>query len=185
MSWEILYLDNTDIDVQFIAPIGIGLALFIAQLVAMPFTGASLNPARSFGPAVATHHFPGYHWIYWIGPLAGSVLAAGFYKLVKVLESETALAMRGENVLGHRHGVSNSSAIPTGAQTLPPPLHVLDPVAEHDPEKGLPKSPVQEGGAGSVQQRYVSEPEDPVYDRGSPKSSSAASLRSMIATVQK
>lgn len=125
----------------FIAPIGIGLALFVAQLVGGPFTGASLNPARSFGAAVATHHFPGYHWIYWIGPLAGSLLAAGFYKVVKVLEVETALAVQGPNFLGHRRGVSNSSAVlPSGrrrSQSLPKEIHTLDPVPESDLEKGL------------------------------------------------
>lgn len=50
----------------------------------------SLNPARSFGPCVVLTSFPGYHWIYWLGPALGSVLAAGFYRFVKVLEYETA-----------------------------------------------------------------------------------------------
>lgn len=112
--------------------------MFVAQLAGGPFTTASLNPARSFGPAVATHHFPGYHWIYWIGPILGSILAAGVYKLVRTLETETALAIRGENVLGHRRGISNSSTVPARAQALPPKEpHTLTPVAEHDLEKGL------------------------------------------------
>jgi len=34
--------------------------------------------------------FPGYHWIYWLGPCLGSLLAVGFYRFVKVLEYETA-----------------------------------------------------------------------------------------------
>ncbi|KAF2228839.1 aquaporin-like protein, partial [Viridothelium virens] len=74
----------------FIAPIGIGLALFVAELAGVFFTGGSLNPARSFGPCVALRSFEGYHWIYWIGPLFGSLLAVAFYKFVKVLEYETA-----------------------------------------------------------------------------------------------
>lgn len=53
------------------------------------FTGGSLNPARSFGPAVVTGQFDGYHWIYWVGPLLGTLLAYGFYKLMKVAEYET------------------------------------------------------------------------------------------------
>lgn len=56
----------------------------------MYFTGGSLNPARSFGPAVVNHKFAGYHWIYWLGPVLGSVIAAGFYKFIKILEYETA-----------------------------------------------------------------------------------------------
>ncbi|KAF1365969.1 aquaporin [Lizonia empirigonia] len=74
----------------FIAPIGIGLALFIAQLaVGVLYTGGSLNPARSFGPDVATKRFDGYHWIYWVGPLLGALLAVLLYRLLKMLEYET------------------------------------------------------------------------------------------------
>lgn len=54
------------------------------------FTGGSLNPARSFGPCVVLHEFAHYHWIYWLGPILGSIVAAGFYKFIKVLEYETA-----------------------------------------------------------------------------------------------
>lgn len=74
----------------FIAPVGIGLSLFIAELTGVFFTGGSLNPARSFGPAVVDREFAGYHWIYWLGPVLGSLVAAGFYKFIKVLEYETA-----------------------------------------------------------------------------------------------
>jgi hypothetical protein len=54
------------------------------MLVGTPYTGASVNPARSFGPAVVEKSFPIYHWIYWLGPILGAFLAAGFYKFVKV-----------------------------------------------------------------------------------------------------
>ncbi len=57
--------------------------------VAVFYTGGSLNPARSFGPAVVLHTFPGYHWIYWLGPFLGTIVAVVFYKLVKGLEYET------------------------------------------------------------------------------------------------
>ena len=50
----------------FLAPIGIGLSLFIAELTGVYFTGGSLNPARSFGPCVVLATFPGYHWLYWL-----------------------------------------------------------------------------------------------------------------------
>ncbi|ORY65115.1 aquaporin-like protein [Pseudomassariella vexata] len=74
----------------FIAPIGIGLALFVAEIPGVYFTGGSLNPARSFGCAVAARSFPGYHWIYWFGPLMGAVVAAGFYRFVKRCHYEEA-----------------------------------------------------------------------------------------------
>ncbi|KAI9813921.1 MAG: hypothetical protein M1826_002354 [Phylliscum demangeonii] len=74
----------------FLAPVGIGLALFVAELSGIYYTGGSLNPARTLGPDVVTRSFHHYHWIYWVGPLLGTLLASGFYKFVKVLEYETA-----------------------------------------------------------------------------------------------
>ncbi|GME28761.1 Major intrinsic protein [Neofusicoccum parvum] len=74
----------------FLAPVGIGLALFVAEMSGVYFTGGSLNPARSFGPDVILHTFDGYHWIYWVGPALGSLLAVVMYRLIKTLEYETA-----------------------------------------------------------------------------------------------
>ena len=74
----------------FLAPIGIGLALFVAMMGGVYFTGGSLNPTRSFGPAVAGTSFPGYHWIYWVGPLLGAAVAAGYYRFVKYFNYEEA-----------------------------------------------------------------------------------------------
>jgi aquaporin related protein len=44
------------------------------------------------GPSVVQKSFPDYHWIYWIGPFVGALLAAALYKLVKSLEYERANA---------------------------------------------------------------------------------------------
>ena len=74
----------------FLAPLGIGMSLFIAELAGVFYTGGSLNPARSFGPCVANLDFPTSHWIYWAGPILGAILAAGFYYLFKALRYETA-----------------------------------------------------------------------------------------------
>ena len=74
----------------FMAPIGIGLSLFISELSGVSFTGGSLNPARSFGPALVLMDFPSEHWIYWLGPAVGAVLAAGLYKFLKILDYERA-----------------------------------------------------------------------------------------------
>ncbi|EME44968.1 hypothetical protein DOTSEDRAFT_95930, partial [Dothistroma septosporum NZE10] len=75
---------------NFIAPVGIGLSLFIAELTGVFWTGGSLNPARSFAPQVALASFPGSHWVYWVGPLCGSLLSVLLFKLIKALEYETA-----------------------------------------------------------------------------------------------
>lgn len=55
--------------------IAIGFTLAAGILVAGPLTGAALNPARAFGPALASATFAD-HYVYWIGPLVGGVLAA-------------------------------------------------------------------------------------------------------------
>lgn len=47
----------------YMAPVGIGLALFIAELVGVFFTGGSLNPARSLGPCVTTGDFGSDQWV--------------------------------------------------------------------------------------------------------------------------
>ncbi|KAL2674233.1 hypothetical protein Neosp_012684 [[Neocosmospora] mangrovei] len=74
----------------FLAPVGIGLALFVALIPGVSVTGGSANPVRSFGCAVAGASFPGYHWIYWVGPALGATLAALYYRLVKRLHYEEA-----------------------------------------------------------------------------------------------
>ncbi|TKA71150.1 hypothetical protein B0A55_08249 [Friedmanniomyces simplex] len=74
----------------FIAPIGIGLSLFVAEVAGVFYTGASLNPARSFGPCVAGRNFQTYHWIYWIGPFLGALIAAGYFHFVKFFNYQAA-----------------------------------------------------------------------------------------------
>ncbi|KAK6834536.1 hypothetical protein PG987_009230, partial [Apiospora arundinis] len=74
----------------FLAPVGIGLALLVAEIPGVFYTGGSLNPARSFGCAVASASFPGYHWIYWLGPVLGAVLAAAYFRFVKAWHYEEA-----------------------------------------------------------------------------------------------
>ncbi|KAL1841752.1 hypothetical protein VTJ49DRAFT_6666 [Mycothermus thermophilus] len=69
----------------YLAPLAIGITFFLTELVGVYFTGGSLNPARSLGPAVVNHTFPGYFWIYWLGPTLGALLACGFYVLLKYL----------------------------------------------------------------------------------------------------
>ncbi|KAI4766408.1 aquaporin-like protein [Aureobasidium sp. EXF-3400] len=74
----------------YMAPVGIGLSLFIAELVGVFYTGGSLNPARSFGPCAVTGVWDQEHWIYWLGPALGALIAVVFYKFIKILEYEIA-----------------------------------------------------------------------------------------------
>jgi MIP family channel proteins len=47
-----------------------------------PVANASMNPARSFGPAVAANVWDS-HWVYWLGPIAGTLLAALVYEVLR------------------------------------------------------------------------------------------------------
>ncbi|XP_071332877.1 aquaporin AQPAe.a [Trachinotus anak] len=54
--------------------LAIGLAHTAGVLIGARFSGASMNPARSLGPAIITGFWEN-HWVYWIGPVLGAVLA--------------------------------------------------------------------------------------------------------------
>jgi MIP family channel proteins len=61
-----------------IAGFAIGLTITMDILLGGAFTGAAMNPARAFGPALAAHHWQN-HGVYWIGPLFGGLLAGVVY----------------------------------------------------------------------------------------------------------
>lgn len=63
------------------APIVIGLTLFILLLLATPFDGGSLNPARSLAAALFSDSWAlSQVWIFWVAPLVGAAIAALFYR---------------------------------------------------------------------------------------------------------
>lgn len=64
----------------FSGGIAIGLVLTANMLFGAPLTGASMNPARSLGPAIFSGNI-GTYWIYVVGPLIGALVAALIYKL--------------------------------------------------------------------------------------------------------
>ncbi len=67
------------------APIAIGLAVFVAHLTLIPYTSCSINPARSFGPALLTGTWPKEYWVFVIGPLVGGAAAAGAHRGYELL----------------------------------------------------------------------------------------------------
>lgn len=105
LVFTILMLAKEKHRATFVAPVGIGLSLFITQLVGVFYTGGSVNPARSFGPCVVTNNWDKNHWIYCksrlahsrnslkflgVGPIVGALIAVAFYLLIKTLDYEMA-----------------------------------------------------------------------------------------------
>jgi aquaporin TIP len=68
-------------DAPRVAGFGIGLVLLFDILVGGPLTGAAMNPARAFGPAAVSGQWLG-HVVYWVGPLAGGIVAALLWEYV-------------------------------------------------------------------------------------------------------
>ncbi|KAL2649915.1 hypothetical protein R1flu_018043 [Riccia fluitans] len=68
-----------------VAPLAIGFTVLACSLVGLPYTGASMNPARSFGPALISWQWS-RHWIYWLGPFIGGALAGAIYDGVFISE---------------------------------------------------------------------------------------------------
>ena len=78
----ILFSTRADGSAKNLAPIGIGFTLLMANLVAIPVDGASINPARSFAPAVLSSFWSsgnwaiGQDWLFWVAPIIGGLFAA-------------------------------------------------------------------------------------------------------------
>jgi len=67
--------------ISTVGPFAVGMAVFLAHLVLIPIDGCSINPARSFGAAISANNWDD-HWVFWLGPIIGSVTTAFTYDLL-------------------------------------------------------------------------------------------------------
>jgi len=65
----------------------IGGMVFLIHLVAVPLTGASVNPARTFGPALISGFWE-FHWLYWAAPIVGGIIAGVLMNYIYVNKAE-------------------------------------------------------------------------------------------------
>lgn len=65
----------------------IGGMVFLIHLVGVPLTGASVNPARTFGPALISGFWE-FHWLYWAAPIVGGIIAGLIMNYVYVNKAE-------------------------------------------------------------------------------------------------
>jgi len=80
-----------------LATLAIGATVALDALWGGPISGASMNPARSFGPALVAGAWQ-HHWVYWLGPIVGAILGAFAYQLLRTpLPQETTTVLHAEH----------------------------------------------------------------------------------------
>jgi len=85
----VVYGSAVDARAPKVGGLAIGLTVALDILFGGPLTGAAMNPARTFGPALASSHWNN-HFVYWVGPLIGGALAGLIYGRFLIKESKTA-----------------------------------------------------------------------------------------------
>ena len=88
-------------NVGAIAALGVGGYIALAGLWAAPVSGASMNSARSFGPALVSGDFTSY-WVYIAGPVAGALIAVGFAMVLRGRGGDVISRAAGSGLLGRR-----------------------------------------------------------------------------------
>jgi len=71
--------DENRTDLQGSSPLAVGICITVLIVFGADWTGAGLNPARAFGPAVVEGKWDS-QWIYWVGPIGGALVAAVLYE---------------------------------------------------------------------------------------------------------
>lgn len=82
LVFVILFATRPNFSAKNLAPVAIGLAVLMINLIAIPIDNASANPARSFGPAIVAAFFASDQWalqqvwLFFVAPIVGGILAA-------------------------------------------------------------------------------------------------------------
>ena len=82
LMFVIVAVASDDRSVPGFGGIAIGLAVAMGALAGGPFSGGSMNPARSLGPALVTGEWTA-HWVYWSAPIVGAALGALAYEVLR------------------------------------------------------------------------------------------------------
>jgi aquaporin Z len=111
-----------------VAGIAAGFALAVTNFLAIPIDGASINPARSFGPAIVVGGLAlSQLWLFLVAPLVGAILAAGVFVLFgRAYETGAARAEPATTMAAAEEGVPAAAAgrvtttpeMPPGAQRV-------------------------------------------------------------------
>jgi len=123
------------------APYAIGLTIFIDLIIGWRFTGSSMNPARTIGPAIVSNTWDS-HWVYWVGPICGALLAAWIYDFILISRP----ANKNPFSAGTRMETEGRPVIAVPASNLPATSDSLGDVSNgkpvgSDPSKSAPDCP--------------------------------------------
>src|SRR5208282_6509690 len=89
LVFVILFATRSDSSAKNLAGLGIGLTLIMTNLIAIPVDGASVNPARSFAPALLSAFYSSGQWaikedwLFWLAPIIGGLFAAILARMLK------------------------------------------------------------------------------------------------------
>ena len=112
-----------------VAGLAVGSIVAADALAGGPLTGASMNPARSFGPALAAGVWTA-HWIYWLGPLIGAALGVGVYDYLRTGHAH-------DHRIARRPLTSASRAVPLHGEFGPEPDGPS--VSEFQSDRAIPR----------------------------------------------
>jgi len=90
-------------NVGAIAALGVGGYIALAGLWSAPVSGTSMNPARSFGPALVSGDWTSY-WVYVVGPITGALIAVGFAYVLRGRGGDEIARAAGSGKLGEGAG---------------------------------------------------------------------------------
>ncbi len=114
-------------NVGAIAALGVGGYIALAGLWSAPVSGTSMNPARSFGPALVSGDFSNY-WVYVAGPIAGALIAVGCASVLRGRGGDAIARAAGSGVLDEGSLAAKqrlSQAIDSG-EIVPPGIADID-----------------------------------------------------------
>lgn len=94
-----------------LAPLAIGLAVLIDNLIGANWTGASMNPARTLGPQLVSGDWDHY-WLYFTAPLAGALLAAVTYVLYLKIDPINEAVDQNNQIIRQRVAIHNIDKAP-------------------------------------------------------------------------
>ncbi|KAL6992350.1 Aquaporin NIP1-1 [Sarracenia purpurea var. burkii] len=91
-----------------LAGLAVGATVLVNVIIAGPISGASLNPARTLGPAIVSGHYKGI-WIYMVAPTLGAIAGAWVYNIIRFTDKPLReISKSGSFLKGSRHGATST-----------------------------------------------------------------------------